>query len=109
MEFIVNFFNEYGPTLLYAVLMAILSYAGLKLKSLLEEYLNVKTKKEVVKTVCEATDQLYGTLSGEEKLNKAVENTRQMLSEKGIKYTDLELRIYIESAVSCIKKEKEVK
>lgn len=95
--------------MLYTVLTTVISYTGLRLKKLSEEFLNDKTKKEIVKTVCEAVNQLYYNLTGDEKLNKTMENTKQILTDRGIKTTDLELRMLIESTVGCFKKENQFK
>ena len=69
------------------------------------EALNAANKKEVIKTVCEAVNQLYESLTGEEKLSKTIENSKQILNDKGIKINELELRMYIESVIGCFKKE----
>jgi hypothetical protein len=108
MKFVIDFINQYGTTLLYTVLMAIISYVGLKAKKISEEYIKDKTKKEVVKTVCEAVNQLYKDLTGEEKLSKTIDNSKQILSDKGIEINDLELRMYIESVIGCFKKENNI-
>lgn len=100
MEFIEEFINTYGITLLSTVLTAIFSYIGLRLKKLYEEKINTDTKEKVVKTVCEAVEQLYKDLSGEEKLDEAILNASVMLEEKGIKITELELRMLIEATIN---------
>ena len=45
-------------------------------------------------------EQLYHDLGGPEKLEKAKASAVEMLNEKGIPITDLELSMLIESAVS---------
>lgn len=99
MEFIKNFISEYGTTILYAILTAIGSYLGIWAKKLYTKYVNDKTKQAVAKTVVQAVEQLYKDLRGEEKLEKALEAAADMLTERGITVTDLELRILIEAAV----------
>ena len=99
MEFIKNFISEYGTTILYAILTAIGGYLGIWAKKLYTKYVNDKTKQAVAKTVVQAVEQLYKDLRGEEKLEKALEAAADMLAERGITVTDLELRILIESAV----------
>ena len=99
MEFIKNFINEYGTTILYAILTAIGGYLGIWAKKLYTKYVNDKTKQAVAKTVVQAVEQLYKDLRGEEKLEKALEAAADMLAERGITVTDLELRILIEAAV----------
>ncbi len=99
MEFIKNFLSEYGTTILYAILTAIGGYLGIWAKKLYTKYVNDKTKQAVAKTVVQAVEQLYKDLRGEEKLEKALEAASDMLTERGITVTDLELRILIEAAV----------
>ncbi len=99
MEFIKNFISEYGTTILYAILTAIGGYLGIWAKKLYTKYVNDKTKQAVAKTVVQAVEQLYKDLRGEEKLEKALEAASDMLTERGITVTDLELRILIEAAV----------
>ena len=99
MEFIKNFISEYGTTILYAILTAIGGYLGIWAKKLYTKYVNDKTKQAMAKTVVQAVEQLYKDLRGEEKLEKALEAAADMLAERGITVTDLELRILIEAAV----------
>ena len=100
MEFLKTFISEYGTTILNAILTAIAGYLGIVIKKLYTKYVNEKTKQDVVKTVVKAVEQIYNDLHGDEKLDKAITSASEMLSEKGITVTELELRIQIESAMS---------
>ena len=100
MEFIKLFISEYGTTILYAVLTALAGYIGIFAKKLYAKYVNDKTKQAVAKTVVQAVEQIYKDLHGEEKLNKALEAASEMLAEKGITITDLEMRMLIEAALA---------
>lgn len=100
MEFIKLFISEYGTTILYAVLTALAGYIGIVAKRLYTMYVNDKTKQAVAKTVVQAVEQIYKDLHGEEKLNKALEAASEMLAEKGITITDLEMRMLIEAALA---------
>ena len=99
MDIFTQFINEYGTTILYAILTALAGYIGIWVKSLYTKYINDKTKQDVVKTCVSAVEQLYKDLHGEEKYNKVVESVSEMLMEKGITITDLELKMLIEAAV----------
>lgn len=99
MELLKNFISENGVEILGAIITAIAGYIGVVLKNLYTKYINDKTKQSVVKTCVQAIEQLYKDLHGEEKLNKVIESATDMLAEKGISITDLELRMLIESAV----------
>ena len=99
MDIYTQFINEYGTTILYTILTALAGYIGIWVKSLYTKYINDKTKQDVVKTCVSAVEQLYKDLHGEEKYNKVVESVSEMLMEKGITITDLELKMLIEAAV----------
>lgn len=100
MELFKEFVSAYGTTILYSVLTAIAGYIGIVVKNLYQKYVNDKTKKDVVKTCVSAVEQLYKDLHGEEKYGKAVEAAADMLADKGITITELEIRMLIEAAVS---------
>lgn len=100
MDFIKMFISEYGTTILYAILSGIFAYLGVKVKALADKYLNTKIKQDVARTVVQAVEQVYKDLHGEEKLNQALIAASEMLAEKGITVTDLEMRMLIEAAVA---------
>lgn len=95
-----QFVSEYGTTILYAVLTAIAGWLGVVVKGLYTKYINDKTKQAVCRTVVQGVEQIYKDLHGEEKLAKALEAASDMLAEKGIQVSDLEIRMLIEAAVA---------
>lgn len=95
-----EFINLYGMDLLYAIVVAIGGFIGLALKDLCQKFMNDKIKQEVAKTAVKGVEQIYKELHGEEKLNAALKATSEMLAEKGIQASDLELRMLIEAAVA---------
>lgn len=95
-----EFMTQYGWTILGTILTAIFGYLGVIAKQLATKYINDKTKQTVAKTVVQAVEQLYKDLHGDDKLIKALEAAADMLTEKGINVTDLELRMLIEAAVA---------
>lgn len=98
-----DFISQYGTTILYAVLTAIAGWLGIEIKKHYTRWVNTREKKEVVSTVVKAVEQLYWQLGGDEKLVKATEAASQMLAERGINITELELRYLIESSVAEFK------
>lgn len=104
MEILKEFIATYGTTILYTVLTAIASYVGLAVKRVYEKYVNDKTKKDVVETTCKYVEQLYVDLSGEEKLAMAINGATELLAEKGIMISEVELRMLIEATVNSFKK-----
>ena len=99
MNIFQEFINNYGTQILYAIFMAIAGYLGVVVKNLYQKYVNDSTKKAVVKTCVQAVEQLYKDLHGEDKYNKVVESVAEMLNEKGITITDIEMKMLIEAAV----------
>lgn len=95
-----EFINEYGVQLLYAIITAIAGYIGIVIKNLVTKYLNDKTKLAVAKTAVQYVEQVYKDLHGEDKLMQALKAASEMLAEKGITITDLEMRVLIEAAVA---------
>lgn len=98
-----QFISEYGATIIYAILTAIAGAIGIAVKNLYKKVVDNDTKEKVAKTVVKAVKQIYADLSGEEKLQKAIENITEMLMEKGITITELETRMLIEAAVEELK------
>ena len=97
---LVTFINEYGTTILWAILTAIGGYIGLVVKDLYTKHVNTKIKRDVVKTVVRGVEQIDKDLHGEEKLNAALAAASEMLAEKGITASQLELRMLIEATVA---------
>lgn len=97
--FISEFITNYGMEILYAIITAIAGYIGFVVKNLYQKYVNDATKKAVVKTCVQAVEQIYTDLHGQDKYNKVVESVSEMLTEKGITITDIELKMLIEAAV----------
>ena len=97
--------QPYLMEIIVTILTAIATYIGTKIKKIYEEKVNDDTKRKVVSTVVKAVEQLYKDLNGEEKLEKAQENIVEMLNEKGIMITELEMNMLIEEVCNSFKKE----
>ena len=95
-----EFINQYGMQIMYAIITAIAGYIGIVVKNLVTKYLNDKTKREVAKDAVKFVEQVYNNLHGEAKLNEALVAAAEMLAEKGITVTALELRVLVEAAVA---------
>ena len=81
-------------------LVSLAGFFGAQLKAIYQRYINDRTKEAVARTCVKAVEQLYHDLGGPEKLKKAQEGIRQMLEEKGIPISELEMEMLIESVVS---------
>ena len=95
-----EFINTYGMQLMYMALTAIAGYIGIVAKNLFTKYINDKTKEAVAKSAVKFVEQVYKDLHGEDKLNAALNAASEMLAEKGITVSQLELRVLIEAAVA---------
>ena len=95
-----EFINTYGMQILYAIITAVAGYIGIVIKNLVKKYINDKTKENVAKTAVKFVEQVYKDLHGEDKLIEALAAASEMLAEKGITVTELELRVLIEAAVA---------
>ena len=82
------------------MLTALAGWLGTRLKTLCETRLNDRTKRAVARTCVRAVEQLYHDLDGPEKLKKAEQAVTEMLGERGIAVTALELRMNIEAVVA---------
>ena len=95
-----EFINMYGMELLYAVITAIAGYIGIAVKNVYTKYINDKTKQDVAKTAVRFVEQVYKDLHGDEKLTEAFTAAAEMLREKSIYVSELELRVLLEAAVA---------
>ena len=93
-------FATYALPIIAAAITALAGFLGAQLKGLYQKYVNDKTKEAVVRTCVKAVEQLYHDLGGPEKLKKAKEAIEEMLNEKGIPITELEMNLLIEAVVS---------
>lgn len=93
-------FANYVLPVLAAAVTALAGFLGAQLKGLYQKYINDKTKEAVVRTCVKAVEQLYHDLGGPEKLEKAKEGIEEMLNEKGIPISELEMNLLIEAVVS---------
>ena len=92
--------STYVLPLLAAALTALAGFVGTQIKNLYRRWVDDKTKEAVVRTCVKAVEQLYRDLGGPEKLEQAKVGIRQMLEEKGIFISELEMEMLIESVVA---------
>lgn len=97
--------------ILATVITAVASFIGMSIKKAYTKYVDTKTKKEIVDSTVKYIEQIYKgvVISNEDKLSKAKEKALEWLNSKGLKISDTELDILIESAVNGLKKTNEVK
>ena len=69
------------------------------IKAKYSQYVNTDTKKKIATLTVHYVEQVFKTLHGEEKLDKAKSAFVKMLNEKGIKISDDEINMLLEAAV----------
>lgn len=94
-EIITQIIADYLPAILTAILTAIVGF----MKSKYTKYVNDNTKRNVAADTVKYIEQIYKDIHGDEKLEKAKETMKTLLEEKGIKISDIEMVILLESAV----------
>ena len=106
MEFITMIFemikeaiSENLLEILIAIGGVVFTFLGTSSKKILKQWADTKEKRAVVKTVVMQTEQVWKKLHGSDKLHKAMETASDILREKGIPITELELIVLIEAAV----------
>lgn len=86
-------------SLLGTVVTCLFGYIGLKAKQVYTKYVDNQVKQDVVNSTVNYVEQVYKDIHGKEKLQKAKEKVTEILTEQGIKITDADLEMLIESAV----------
>lgn len=95
----INQFIQILLPVLATFLTAVFTYLGNKIKTSYEQKANQQVTEQVIKNVVKYVEQVYVDIKGPEKLDKAIQQASLILSEKGIKITDAEIYMLIESAV----------
>lgn len=99
MDLFNQFMSQWGIEIIGTLLLAVAGTLGLIFKNLATKYLDDKTKQSIAKFVVQGVEQVYKDLHGEEKLNQALSMFSELLAEKGITCSDLEMKLLLEAAV----------
>lgn len=99
-----EFMENYGISLIGAILTAVLGFLGIVLKNMAQRYINTREKRKIARNVVLFVEQVYKDAGGEEKLNQALSAASEMLAEQGITFNELEMRVLIESALAELNK-----
>lgn len=102
-----EFLATYGDTILaavLAVLTAVGSYFGNKIKNYLDSKERARVIKEAVESAVGQAARIEPKLTGHEKYEWAAEKVSEYLGTKGITISELELEIAIEKAVNAVSK-----
>ena len=96
----VEFINTYGMEIMGTILGIIFTAFGFIVKNLVKKYLDDNTKLAIAAVCVQFVEQVYKNLHGEEKLFMARERAAELLQEKGIKFSAVEMETLIEAAVA---------
>ena len=102
MSDILNAISDNLVQILGTIITAVLSYLGIQIKNIYQEFIQDKTKKEIVEKTVMYVEQTCKGSSCEEKKQKALEKSLEWLEEKKLNVSETELEILIESAVNCL-------
>ena len=95
-----EFLNAYGPQFTGTILNAVLAAVGMVAGFLWNKFITDKRKRAAIRDAVLWGEQVLKDLHGDEKLNKVMETASELLAEKGIRITALELLVLTEAAVA---------
>ena len=100
MKVVLEFLSQYGFIFAYTAVTAIVGFIGAQIKKIYDRATADDAKRDVVETCVKAVEQIYQELSGTEKLEKAKENIVEILNNKGIAISEIEMDMLIEACVA---------
>ena len=89
----------YAMEIIKVIALMIFTIIGVSAAKLQAKYINTETKRKVAATTVAYIEQVYKDLHGDEKLARALAVAASILSQKGIKTTEEELKVLLEAAV----------
>ncbi len=107
MNEIINILNNNLTEILITIITGVISYLGVRIKTIYKEYIEDKIKKEIVLETVKYVEQTCKDKPCTDKKEKALEKAQEWINSKNIKISNAELEILTESAVNTLKKAKE--
>ena len=101
----IDFINNNSGMIL-SILGTILTAIGGYVGKIYKKYINDKQKEQILEDTVRYVEQITKdiSISSENKLSKAKTKASEWLNSKGIKYSETELEVLIESAVNGFNK-----
>ena len=87
-------------TIACAALTAVTGAIGVWAKGLLERYRGDQTKREVAELCVQAVEQVCRGLHGSEKYQKCAGAMAEILAQRGVPVTELEIKVLCEAALA---------
>lgn len=97
---IIEIINNYGAEIIGTLLVTLFGIFGMIAKRMAAKYLDNDTKRAMAKVVVQFVEQVYKDLHGDAKLDAALAVFEEMLNEKNINATVLEMKVLLEAAVA---------
>ncbi len=97
---VLEIINNYGAEIIGTLLVTLFGIFGMIAKNLAAKYLDTDTKRTLAKIVVQFVEQTYKNLHGNAKLDAALAVLSDLLREKKIHATALEMKVLIEAAVA---------
>lgn len=92
--------SGYAYQIVLIILLALASFLGAQIKRMYTKYVTTEIKQAVCKTAVRFVEQVYRDIHGQEKLKAAMQKASELLEEKGIAITEIELIAMLEAAVN---------
>lgn len=99
-DFIEYFIWSYGIEIISLIMCSIFGCLGYAAKKIYQNHINDDTKRSIAKAAVLFVEQVYKGVHGDDKLVAALDRASQLLSEKGIKFSAVEMETLIEAAVA---------
>lgn len=94
--------SQLTPIIINAVIVVV-GFIFTRIGFIAKDFFDDKTKRAIAEQTVMYVKQIGDAMDASEKLAKAKEDIQAQLAEKGIRITDLELTVLIESAVNNFK------
>lgn len=94
-----QYIMTYIKDIICTAVIALAGWIALQLRPIIIKFFSDKIRRQIANICMNAVEQIYKTLHGEEKLNKALEMAAEMLKKRGIEFDVADMRNMIEAAV----------
>ena len=91
---------SYGGEIAVLAVTVVFGCLGYAAKQIYKNFVTDQQKEVIAKTAARCVEQVWKTIHGDEKMEKALEYAETLLAKKGIKFDSEEMKILIEAAVA---------
>lgn len=91
---------SYGGEITIMAVTVVAGCLGYAAKQIYKSFVTEQQKEAIAKTAARCVEQIWKTIHGPDKMEKALEYAETLLAKKGIKFDAEEMYILIEAAVA---------